>query len=150
MSSCCGTSVYRKGTHTDRYLDYNSHHPLSHKKSVASTLINRAHTHSSTTSFLNKEVRHVGSALHMNGYPSRLTKDLGKASGHSQDPLTSDQTPRWKAKHQRLSRMSEESTSPSGESYPLWVSECATNHSRPSNKCYLTQKTQCLTCRDGM
>ena len=42
------TSVYRKGTHTDRYLDYNSHHPLSHKKSVASTLINRAHTHSST------------------------------------------------------------------------------------------------------
>ena len=77
------TSVYRKGTHTNRYLDYNSHHPLSHKKSVASTLINRAHTHSSTTSSLNKEVRHVGSALRMNGYPSLLTKDLGKASGHS-------------------------------------------------------------------
>ena len=41
------TSVYRKGAHTDCYLDYNSHHPLSHKKSVASTLINRAHTQNS-------------------------------------------------------------------------------------------------------
>ena len=91
------TSVYRKGTHTDRYLDYNSHHPLSHKKSVASTLKNRAHTHSSTTSSLNKEVKHVGSVLRMNGYPSRLTKDLGKASGRSQDPPTADQTPQWKA-----------------------------------------------------
>ena len=91
------TSVYRKGTHTDRYLDYNSNHPLSHKKSVASTLINRAHTHSSTTSSLNKEVKHVGSVLRMNGYPSQLTKDPGKASGRSQDPPTSDQTTRWKA-----------------------------------------------------
>ena len=97
ISDYISQNTYRKGTHTNRYLDYNSHHPLSHKKSVTSTLINRAHTHSSTIPSLNKEVRHVGSALRMNGYPSQLTKDLGKASGRSQDPPTADQTVRWKA-----------------------------------------------------
>ena len=89
--------MYRKGTHTDRYLDYDSHHPLSHKKSVASTLMNRAHTHSSRTSSRNKEVRHVGNALRMNGYPSRLTVDPRRASGHSQILPISDQTTRWRA-----------------------------------------------------
>jgi hypothetical protein len=31
------TDVYRKPTHTDKYLSYDSHHPVSHKRSVAKT-----------------------------------------------------------------------------------------------------------------
>ena len=34
--------VYRKPTHTDRYLDYNSHHDNKHKASTAATLLHRA------------------------------------------------------------------------------------------------------------
>ena len=34
--------VYRKPTHTERYLDYNSNHPISTKLSIIHTLLHRA------------------------------------------------------------------------------------------------------------
>ena len=36
------STVYRKPTHTDRYLDYNSNHPISAQLFVIHTLIHRA------------------------------------------------------------------------------------------------------------
>ena len=36
------TDVYRKPTHTDKYLSFNSHHPRCHKKSVATIFLQRA------------------------------------------------------------------------------------------------------------
>ena len=60
------TAVYRKSTHTDRYLDFES---LSHKKSVVNTLLSRARSHSSSTSTATVELNHVICALKSNGYP---------------------------------------------------------------------------------
>ena len=36
------TGVYRKPTHSDKYLAFDSHHPICHKMSVRKTLFMRA------------------------------------------------------------------------------------------------------------
>ena len=64
------TSVYRKKTHTDQYLQFSSHHPLAHKKSVVTTLFHRATALSSDMVERVKENRRVTRALKNNGYPS--------------------------------------------------------------------------------
>ena len=73
--------VYRKPTHTDRYLDFNSHHELKHKISTASTLLNRALNLPSTAKGVRKELTYVSNALKSNGYPSAtISKILKKKS----------------------------------------------------------------------
>ena len=42
------TQVYRKKTHTDQILNYNSNHPTQHKISCLKALFNRIDTHCST------------------------------------------------------------------------------------------------------
>ena len=68
----CGriqVSVYRQPTHTDRYLDYNSHHPSRHKRSVVNTLLQRAQEIPSTNAGRSRERRHVIKVLRDNNYP---------------------------------------------------------------------------------
>ena len=66
------TSVFRKSTHTDRYLHFDSHHPQSHKQSVVRTLFSRAESLSSCPSLKSIEELHVSKALQDNGYPERF------------------------------------------------------------------------------
>ena len=61
--------VFRKPTHTDRYLDFNSHHEKKQKISTASTLLNSACNLPSTMEGKSSEVIHVTNALLINGYP---------------------------------------------------------------------------------
>ncbi len=63
------TSVYRKPTNTDRYLDFSSHHPQAHKTAVVRTLMNRAKVlPSSVLAHTDEEVQ-VTAALQSSGSP---------------------------------------------------------------------------------
>ena len=88
------TSVYRKSTHTDQYLHYTSHHPLSCKTAVIRTLCTRAGSHSSSRSASCMELDRVSSALKLNGYPRHL---LSRHTSPSVPPVSSNNQPEWKS-----------------------------------------------------
>ena len=52
------TTVYRKPTHTDQYLHWDSHHAITSKYSVIGTLYHRARTICSKPGQLQKEEKH--------------------------------------------------------------------------------------------
>ena len=67
-------NVYRKPTHTDKYLDFYSHHPAQHKRSVVNTLLDRAEKIQSTNRGKRKEKQHVMKVLMNNNYPLQFIK----------------------------------------------------------------------------
>ncbi|XP_072174675.1 uncharacterized protein [Diadema setosum] len=63
------TTVYRKPTHTNQYLHFNSHHPLVHKLSVIRTLFHRADLVVQDPTERAKEKSNTKQALARCGYP---------------------------------------------------------------------------------
>lgn len=63
------TVVYRKPTHTDLYVQWESNHPLSAKLSVVSALFHRASIVCRNPEDLQKEQEHLVTVLQYNGYP---------------------------------------------------------------------------------
>ena len=61
-------NVYRKPTHTDQYLSFQSHHPLEHKLSVIRTLFYRAETVVTDPEDQVNEKEHIKSTLRRCGY----------------------------------------------------------------------------------
>ena len=62
------TSVYRKPTHTDQYLAYDSHHPQSVKRGIVKCLYERAKRLVTKPSVISREKKHLSSVLVSNGY----------------------------------------------------------------------------------
>ena len=63
-------SVYRKPTHTDRYLNYSSNHHPAVKYTVARALLGRA-IEVCDADTIDSEIRHVSRVLERNGYPKK-------------------------------------------------------------------------------
>jgi hypothetical protein len=85
-----GHQVYRKPTHTDRYLHATSHHDPRQKTSVMRTLIHRARTVSEQDA-LGDELQHLRQALAKNGYN---TAEINRALREKQpSPASRDARP---------------------------------------------------------
>ena len=54
-----GTAVFRKGTQTDKYLDFDSHHSSQHKESVVRSLVRRGEMFPSDDAGKSTEMYHV-------------------------------------------------------------------------------------------
>ena len=72
--------VYRKPTHTDQYLKFTSHHLARAKKSVITSLFDRAKNIISNPSNQEKEENHLTAVLQANGYPRKFIKNTIRAS----------------------------------------------------------------------
>lgn len=69
------TSVYRKRTHTDQYLNFESHNPTSTKASIVGCLARRAQTISGSPHAVSRENRYLVDVFTANSYPVRFVKN---------------------------------------------------------------------------
>ena len=79
--------VYRKPTHTDRYLDFYSHHNKRHKISAAETLLCRATNLPNTKQGKETELTHVIDALRFNNYPQNVISNILKKKSQRTDSI---------------------------------------------------------------
>ena len=64
------STVYRKKTHTDQYLNFASHHPKHQKLGMVRIRMNRCETTTSEEGDKKEEVERLRGALRVYGYPS--------------------------------------------------------------------------------
>ena len=64
--------VYRKSTHTNKYLSFSSHNPNQSKRAVVKSLLDRAKNIPSTISGQRNEQERVVKDLALNGYSSKF------------------------------------------------------------------------------
>ncbi len=64
-------SVYRKQTHTEQYLQFDSHQPMEHKLGVIRTLTHRANIIITEEEDKEEEFQHIKNVLSIAGYSKR-------------------------------------------------------------------------------
>ena len=73
-----GLLTYRKPTHTDQYLAYDSHHLQSVKRVIVKCLYDRARHFTTKPLVISEEKKHLSSVLVSNDYPSSFVPKLVK------------------------------------------------------------------------
>ncbi|XP_072048492.1 uncharacterized protein [Amphiura filiformis] len=85
--------VYRKKTHTDQYLHFQSHHPLQHKLGVIRTLMDRKDKVITEEADKLVEEQKIKEALKICGYPEWAFKDVNKKTANKKDQSQRRQPP---------------------------------------------------------
>ena len=71
------TTVYRKPTNTDVYLNWNTHAPTTWKRGTLRTILSRAYTICSSETYLNEEIKYIESTFEkVNNYPKYVITQL--------------------------------------------------------------------------
>ena len=91
-------TVYRKPTHTDQYLQFDSNQPLQHKLGVIKTLYHRCNTICTTQENKLREIEHLQKVLSISGYtrsawvtaikPKRKTTTPPKSERNTKGSIT--------------------------------------------------------------
>ena len=84
-------NVYRKPTHTDKYLAFHSHHPICHRKSVTKTLFMRPECLPSSSDSKAFERKYIIDVLKENNYLKDFLQNCLKPVHPS--PILSAQDP---------------------------------------------------------
>ena len=85
--------VYRKPTHTDQYLHFNSHHQTGCKESVVSSLFNKAYSIITNKDDLHKENARIKQVLRENGYQEIIiSKTFRRITNNHVFPQSQQQT----------------------------------------------------------
>ena len=74
LYSNTGSPIYRKLTHTDLYLNFDSNHHLEHKRSIVRTLFHWARTVITEDQNKETEMNHLRSVLQNNNYKPWIFK----------------------------------------------------------------------------
>ena len=132
------TTVHRKVTQADKYLDFQCHHLLAQKIAVPRTLYSRARSLCTYVEDLDQEVSHVMKALKWNGYPKSAIK---MSYPQRQQANTNNKCPRATPTFVVCRSLSEESWLP-------FILECVFVRTEPYPTSLFTQKILCHLTRE--
>ena len=94
ISGNLNIKIYRKNTHTDKYLSFDSCNPIQHKESVVRSLLNRKNI-LCDQEFRDNEETYIKSALMKNNYIAKYINTVKKKNKYPQINRKCQQNDRW-------------------------------------------------------